>query len=460
MKAELKEMNFAGFNIKKTTQYNSGDDADIITYTITDLPASKKERNSPGPSYIEPHILVLSKSASPQGNNFTFFTTVKEQYDWYRTLVKDLSNDEAVLKAKSLDITQGLTGDMDKIKAIFYWVQNNIRYLAFEDGIAGFRPEKANEVLRKKYGDCKGMAHLTKELLKAAGYDARLCWIGTNHIAYDYTTPTLSVDNHMICALNFKGKLYFLDATENYLPLNEYAERIQGRPVLIEDGEKYILTNVPTTTFSQNLDAEKRVLSINGTDLTGTAEHEWKGEEESFILYQLNNLKKDKSKEAFTKYLNDDNADYQITNLSTSDVNNFDVKLTAGYNLVHKKAISSFGKDLYADIDFRKEMGAFKFDTTERKHDYWFSYKTNILRETELTVPQGFTVSTLPPNVEIKNADYEFTINYTQQPGKLLHKKTIIIKNPRLAVSKFSQWNKDIEKLNQSYNEQIVLTAK
>jgi hypothetical protein len=133
-----------------------------------------------------------------------------------------------------------------------------------------FCPIKAEEVLRKKYGDCKGMANLTKELLKAEGFDARLCWLGTSHIAYDYSTPSLAVDNHMICALMFKGKTYFLDATENYLGLDDYAERIQGREVLIEDNDKYILTHVPAEAYTQNLDSEKRVLTLSGTDLTGT----------------------------------------------------------------------------------------------------------------------------------------------------------------------------------------------
>jgi len=123
------------------------------------------------------------------------------------------------------------------------------------------------------------MANLTKELLRSQGLDARLCWLGTNHIAYDYSTPSLAVDNHMICALIYKGKTYFLDATETYLGLNDYAERIQGRQVLIEDNDKYILTNVPTTTYMQNLDSEKRVLSIQGDGLTGTVTQEWRGEE-------------------------------------------------------------------------------------------------------------------------------------------------------------------------------------
>jgi hypothetical protein len=460
MKVELKEMNFKGYNISKSASYDSKDDADVYTYSISNAPARISERNSPGPTYIYPHILVLAKSASPNGNNFTYFNTVKDQYGWYRSLVKDVQNDAQALKTKAEEITKGYTSDLDKIKAIYYWVQNNVRYIAFEDGIAGFRPEKAHEVLRRKYGDCKGMAHLTKELLKSLGYDARLTWIGTNHIAYDYSTPNLSVDNHMICALNYQGKTYFLDATETYIGFNEYAERIQGRQVLVEDGEKYLLTNIPTTTWQQNLDREKRALTIKGTELNGNAEHEWKGEEKEYILSQLNGIKKDKSKEAFIKYLSGNNKDYTLTEFATSNLDDFDKSVTAKYNISFKNAVSNFGKEYYVDLDFRKEFSGFTFDTAERTHDYWFDYKTNVQRETELTIPAGYSVTGLPPNVEIKNSDYEFSINYIQQKDKLIYKKSLTIKNPKLSKSKFVQWNKDIEKLNQSYNEQVVLTAK
>ncbi len=460
MKVELVEKNFKGYNITKNSNYDSGDDMDIHTYTITNARATVKERYSPGPSYVYPHLFIMTKSATPSGNSFTFFNTLNDQYGWYRSLVKDIQNETAVLKSKAEEITKGLSTDVDKIKAIFYWVQNNIRYIAFEDGIAGFRPDKAHEVLRKKYGDCKGMAHLTKELLKSLGYDARLTWIGTNHIALDYSTPNLSVDNHMICALNFQGKTYFLDATETYIGFNEYAERIQGRQVLIEDGDKYILTKVPTTTYQQNLDREKRKLTINGTDLQGIAEHEWKGEEKEYILTHLNSIKKDKSKEAFMRYLSENNKDYILTDFATSSMEDFDKDLTVKYNLQFRNAVSNFGKEYYVDLDFHKEFSGFTIDTAERTHDFWFNYKQNVLRETELTIPAGYTVTNLPGNIEIKNADYEFIVNYSQQKDKLIYKKTILIKNPRLSKSRFAQWNKDIEKLNQAYNEQVVLTAK
>ncbi|HMI77210.1 MAG TPA: transglutaminase-like domain-containing protein, partial [Ferruginibacter sp.] len=279
MKVELKEMNFEGKDIKKSIAFNSKEDADIITYTVKDLAAWKRENNSPGATYTEPHILVLCKYADLPEGKITYFNTLDDQYAWYRSLTQSPDNNKALLKAKALEITEGVTGDIEKIKKVFYWMHDNIRYIAFEDGIAGFKPEKADVVLRKKYGDCKGMAHLTKELLNALGFDARLCWIGTNHIAYDYSTPSLAVDNHMITALLYQGKTYFLDATESYLGFNEYAERIQGRQVLIENGDKYIYTKVPATTYLQNTDVEKLSLSIKGTNLEGTVSREWKGEE-------------------------------------------------------------------------------------------------------------------------------------------------------------------------------------
>ncbi len=459
MKVELKEMNFAGYNIAKTIKYDSHNDADIITYTITDLAAHQVEGNSPGPTYTMPHLFVLSRSSSANGTLVTYFNELKDQYGWYHQLTKDIDNNKPILKAKATDITKNSITDIDKIKAVFYWTQKNIHYLAFENGMAGFKPEKADEVLRKNYGDCKGMAHLTKELLCSLGYDARLCWIGTNHIAYDYNTPSLAVDNHMICALIYKGKTYFLDATETNLGFNEYAERIQGRQVLIENGDQYILSRVPATTTAQNLDLEKRQITINGNDIEGNSEHIWKGEEKEYMLNGLNDTKLDKTTEAFNKYLSNGNNDYVIKDLVTSDITDLDKDLKVNYTLLYKNGVSHFGKDYYVDMDQKKELNGWNIDTAERTNDYWFSYKMNISRETELAIPAGYHVSSLPNNLSVQTDNYLFNIQYSKQNDKVLYKKIIAFKNPHLTKAKFQQWNTDIAKLTETYNQQLVLTA-
>ena len=457
MKVELKEYNFAGFTIVKTSEYDPKEDADIITYTAQNMPPEKSEANSPGPSYLYPHIMVLCKSASTVGHNFTYFATLDDQYAWYRELVNGIKNDNAVIAAKAKELTAGLSNDMDKIKAIFYYVQDNIRYVAFENGIAGFKPQSADEVLRRKYGDCKGMANLTKSLLTSLGYDARLCWLGTNHIAYDYQTPSMAVDNHMICALNYKGKIIYLDATESYLGLNEYAERIQGRQVLMENGDKYALEKIPFSTATQNYDGEKSTLVVNGTGLAGKVDRVWKGEDKESVLSGLNGVKKEKFEEAMTRYLSGDNNDYQVKDLKLSSTGDPDKDLTADYTIDYKNSVSVFGKEYYVDLDPGKELINSAIKVEERKHDYWFDYKMNISKQTELAIPANYKVAALPSPLNIVNPDYEFHVQYQDVAGKLVYKKSLLIKNTHMSVSKFTQWNKDIEQLAKTYNETVTL---
>jgi len=454
--AEIKEFNFKGYSITKTTEEKSG--AKIIVYTANNIPAMPNESSSPGITYTSPHIMLITEQATIGGNTITYFKNTSDQYKWYASLVKEIGNDDESIKAKASEIVQGKQTDMDKIKAIYFWVQQNIRYLAFENGIAGFRPEKAQEVLRKKYGDCKGMANLTKCLLTSQGYDARLCWIGTNHIAYDYSIPSLAVDNHMICALYYKNKLYFLDATETNSGFEEYAERIQGRQVLIENGDKYILEHVPQTAFLQNTETESRVLHIEGTSFKGTGTQTFSGESKEYLINNMESIKKDKLDNAIRNYVNGGKKDYEISNLVLINSKPEEGKMSIQYNLVQQNAINIFGNDMYVDLDFRKSFTGFKIDTIKRKLDYMFPYKMNDITETTLIIPDGYQAQSLPPDFSELNPVFEIRLSYTRQPGKIIFRKEVNIKQAVLKKGYFTLWNKAIDGVNEFYNNQLTLT--
>jgi hypothetical protein len=454
--AEIKEFNFPGYTITKTSDATNGNKT--VVYTASGLPTMSNENSSPGITYTSPHIMLITKEANVNGATITYFKNTADQYKWYASLVKQIGNDDAVIKAKANEIVAGKTTDMEKIKAIYFWVQQNIRYLAFENGIAGFRPEKAQEVLRKKYGDCKGMANLTKCLLTAQGYDARLCWIGTNHIAYDYSIPSLSVDNHMICALFFKGKLYFLDATETNIGFEEYAERIQGRQVLIEDGEKYKLEHVPVTVNTQNTETETRVLRIDGTSFKGTATQTFDGESKEYLISNIEAVKKDKLENAMRSYLSDGKKDYEISNLVMKNNKPDEGKMSLQYDLVHLNAVTVFGNDMYIDLDFRKSFSAFRIDTAKRKLDYMFPFKMNDITETTLLLPDGYQIQTLPAPYIVQNPVFDIKLSYDKQPGKIIYRKEINVKQVLLKKTYFSEWNRAIDGVNEFYNNQLTLT--
>ena len=162
-----------------------------------------------------PHLLVTGYP----------FADVQDMYRWLNGLAEvDCTLPQAEMLTD--EITAGCTDELEKIHRTYAYVQQNIRYIAFENGLAGHRPDRPAEVLRKRYGDCKGMALLLRTLLKAQGFDARMAYIGTDDIASSPDeVPTLAAINHAFCLLFHQGKRYCLDATYRYLPPEDIPQR-------------------------------------------------------------------------------------------------------------------------------------------------------------------------------------------------------------------------------------------
>ena len=456
MKVEFKEFNFTSFNIKKTA-VTRGDET-VYTYTMKDLPVIKREPSAPGFTYYAPHILVMCKSAESDEGKITYFNTLQDQYNWYRKLVKQTGNDANSLKGKTGEIIKGLTTEEDKVKAVFQWVQDNIRYIAFEDGIAGFKPEKAQEVLRKKYGDCKGMANLLTEMLRSVGIDARRCWIGTRHLVYDYSTPSLVVDNHMIAVWMNQGKPVYLDATEKYIGMGEVAERIQGRPTLIEDGAKYIPGKVPVINPQQNTSYEKRKLKVDGVNLKGHIQQSWKGENKVWLLSGLNSIKQDKQETALMHFLSEGKNNFSISELKIANINDYNKDVNIEYDIDWKNVVTEFDQETYIEIDNRRSLENLKFDLSTRKLPYWFDFKNHLVFETELSIPPGKKPGALPPMLSVKRPEYSFTGSYALNGSTLRYRCEIVLEQSEIRPEKFSQWNEDVDQLKNFYNQQIVLT--
>ncbi|GLB53009.1 hypothetical protein NBRC110019_20490 [Neptunitalea chrysea] len=452
---EFKEMNFEGFDIQKTvTPTNIGT---LYTYTAKNLPAQYKEKKMLGYSYIYPHLLVLAKSQSKNNKKVRLFESTADQYAWYKSLTDELKNNHSVFAAKVAELTKDATTDEEKIKNIFYWVQDNIRYIAFEDGIAGFKPDEASNVFTNRYGDCKGMANLTKNMLTEAGFDARLCWIGTNHIAYDYSTPNLAVDNHMICAVKYHDSFVFLDGTEDYNVFGEYANRIQNRQVLIEDGDNYILERIPDVKSEHNKNASVIQLTLDGEQLTGKAHKQLQGESRTSLLQYFHTIENN-NKEDFLKYFLSfyDNGNVSIANPVTSDLTDREANIVIDYDITLDSFVTSYDKDLYITMEYENIYSSYDFE--KRKTDYSLYYKKNIEDVVELTIPAGYKVTYLPKAIEINNPDFAISLGYEQKGDKVVYTKKFAFHKDKIAKENFAAWNEFHKQLTNMYQETITLT--
>jgi hypothetical protein len=452
---ELVEKNFAGFDISKNVTQKG--QSKIYTYSTKKIQAIKNEPNSLGMLYYYPHIIVVTKDFTSNTGKKNVIASADDLYKWYASMVKDVKNDPAPFKGEVSRLTSSAKTPEEKIKAIYYWVQDNIKYIAFEDGIAGFKPEAAQNVYHNRYGDCKGMANLTKEMLKVAGFDARLTWIGTNRIPYSYDLPSLAVDNHMICTVTLGATQYILDPTEKFIGLGKHGERIQGKEMMIENGEKYIVKRVPVANADQNLILRNEDITLEGETLNGRGQIVIHGEAMKNILYFSTNVKQENQKKLFDNLVVADysNADkVEVTNTPPIDRDKaMEVAYTYGLN----NKVTSFDNDLYIDLDWNKSFRDMKIED-DRMSDYYFNRKIKNRITKKFSIPGGYKISHLPANMKKQHADFSIEVNFEQKEQVLFYTNEITINFGLIKKADFATWNTFIKELSDVYDDQIILT--
>jgi hypothetical protein len=300
------------------------------------------------------------------------------------------------------------------------------------------------------------MGNLIKQMLILAGFDARLTWIGTKHIAYDYTTPSLAVDNHMICTLFHKGKRYFLDGTEKFNSFGEYAERIQNKEVMIENGATFLIEKVPSVNSAFNKEIFKANFKVVEGKLEGTCSRIFAGESRSQLLYRISTLKNDKKEEILERFLTDNDKNIKVQNIINSDLKNRDQQLTINYDIAIDNKVSDFDTDLYIDLEYMNEYK--NFELKDRKTDYEFDYKTNYESNVLLTIPTGYKVSKLPENISISADNFEVNVQFAQSDTQISYNKSFNFKHGVIKANEVEIWNSFLKKLQSTYNQQIILS--
>ncbi|HYE53490.1 MAG TPA: transglutaminase domain-containing protein [Chitinophagaceae bacterium] len=459
LEVELREFNFAGYDIKKEVQKDAGTRITKYIYRLKNIPAFEREFRSPHMAKTFPHLILVSKSYTSNGQRRVLFESVKDLYAWYRSVTSQTNNNPAELKPLVQQLTQNKKTDIEKIESMFYWVQEKIRYIAFENGIMGFRPDAAQNVLSKKYGDCKGKANLLAQMLKLAGYDARLTWIGTSDLPYDYSLPSLGVDNHMICTVILDGKRYFLDGTEEHIALNDYAHRIQGKQVLIEDGNNYIIDKIPEFPAERNKVQTTAKLRLENDNLVGTVNTTYNGEAKINVAGVYNSISSDSKKDALEQFLKGGDANVVINKVTEPDWKDRQKPLNVQYEMTAKNQVTKAGSELYVIMDRDKELSTLEFDSS-RRNDYELRHKYYFVSQTELALPEGYKVDYVPDALTQKTNDYSFEGSYTVKGNTLVYTKKLIVNKTYIRRSEFSEWNSFIRSVNKFYNDQVVLVKK
>jgi len=454
---ELKEMHFEGYTIKKETEHKN--DYTLIRYSVSDLHGFPNEEDMPALAHFAPHVLVLVKSQTINGKKENILSNTQDLYTWYAKLKSGVDNDASKIEPIVEEILKDSDelSKVEKIEKLYYWVQDNIKYIAFEDGIAAFQPEDAQVVLYNRYGDCKGMSNLLKEMINLAGFDARLTWVGTRRIPYDYDTPSLAVDNHMICSVILPDTTLVLDATESFQAIESVGERIQGRPVLIEDGNSYIIKKLPVEAAKNNLIEEEINVHIEENTLVGKGNKKLYGEHKKKLKYFWDAVDNEKQALLMEYVVSQGKTkDYELTKVS-----DFNRKEPAQINYAVKLSnhIQQFNDELYIDLDVSKQFSEATLPK-DRKAPFDFENRLCFNEKVNLTIPDDREVNNLPSTLELSNHLIDATFKYEVENNQINYTKKINLLQSILKKEDFDIWNESIQSINEFYAQQITLKKK
>lgn len=443
------------FSVQEKGKYN------IYTWTAKNMNASDYEPDAPNPKYYYPHITYFIENSIPD-NNSAESIGLASLYQYYHKLVKDLNtNPDAEIQKMVELITANDKTEEDKVKSLFYWVQDNITYVAFEDGMQGFIPEPASQVFTKRYGDCKGMSSLLSYMLKLAGIKSYLTWIGTRDIPYLYTEiPSKVTDNHMIVTYYRNNQPVFLDATNKHLLFGLPSAMIQGKQALVGDGASFKVEQVPVVQSDVNTICDSASFTLAGNSISGKGVMNLTGYEKNTQAYYLNGKESKQIKDHLLALLMKGNNKFFLDTFSITNLANREKPLSVAYNFRVGDYYKEIDHEIYINLCLNKAYNNQLYDSIKRNIPVECNNMHFYKSVTEFTIPNGYEISYLPKSTSSSSDKFSFTITYRIEGNKVIQVKEINKNFLVLFPSEFAKWNRVALNLSQAYRDVLILKKK
>lgn len=460
---DFKYFNFSGFDAKYelVTKKNKK----IYTWNLKDVPKSKYEENSPSFYYNIPHVIPVIKSYSIKNTTTPLLETSSDLYKWYFSLSEEIyNNNDTIAELKQLvdSLTQGMNSDTEKLKVIYYWVQEHIKYIAFESGLGGFVPRKASTVFSNRFGDCKDNSSILFEMLKYVGIKSYLTWVGTRRLPYGYSElPSPKVDNHMINTCIIDSNYYYLDATGRFLKLGQNPSFIQGKEVLIGiDSTNHLIKKIPRTQASFNYSSDSLDLELKGMSVFGKCKHYLDGYTKIGLFNQLESINKDETlKKYYRSYAKKGNNKFIINDFQEINKYSYDDPFILIYNFNIDNYLTTSDNHMYINLTLHKDILPEKIKSDRElpiEMEYGFTKKYFY----KLSIPENYEVEFLPNNLSFNENELSYTISYKMVDNTIIYEASITCNKLIVKPSEFDVWNSFAKELQNASKELIVFKLK
>ncbi|MBP6687468.1 MAG: DUF3857 domain-containing protein [Lacibacter sp.] len=445
------------YNFKGEPVVSKEDKKTVYTWELINQPVPAKETSSYGAWVSLPWVDVSPVQFSYDGYpgsmenwkefgkwTYPFYEEENpfkpERVEFFKTLIKDAKTEE------------------EKIAILYRYLQKEFRYVSIQFGIGGFKPFPVSFAEQKKYGDCKGLTHYMKNVLKAVGIKSHAALInaGTNEFPVDPSFAS-SIFNHVILCVPLKNDSVWLECTSKQtLPgvLGNFTEN-RNALLLTENGGVLVKTPVSKSSSNKWISVTEAELFDDGTALL-TSRLFVSGEFWQYVDAYVNGQTKEDTKRALVNAFGYKAPDDLSVKILSDSADGHLVEIKMAYNQFYDFKAGS--KRFYPLRQYKLNEEIIKPAET-RKYEYLFDYPYIKTDKITYKLPEGFLNESLPPLKEIRN-EY---MNYTNSL-QLSESKTHISVTTELHLykhivppNKYNEVANSFEAIKKDEGQKIVL---
>lgn len=394
-------------------------EAKSYLWKATNIKALKEESMAPDAHELGPILLIATDELEYDGYKAKL-ATWKDFGDYYYNLNKGRDELPVAMKTKVDELIKGVDDPKEKVRVLYNWMQENMRYVSIQLGIGGHQSFDATYVYENKYGDCKALSNFMQAMCHHAGLPANSVLIKAGEGAKDFEPDFVASQfNHCILQVPLPKDTIWLECTSNSNASGFLGSFTEGRHCLVATPQGGFLTKTPTFTEKDNTRYSKTACKIDRDGKMNVLSNSLLGGTNVDLALQLKDATPEQ-KEGYLRYsteLNDfelvkwevENNKATATATSTMELNVAKYGQTAGDRLIIKPVILGRVNKVAPKMDGR---------TTPFKLEDDFSRIDTI----EFALPYSSTLESLPyPTYELKSKFGEYSITSdVSQPEKLV----------------------------------------
>jgi hypothetical protein len=441
--------------------FSSEEKGDRIIYTWkADNPKVYDFDNlAPDSRYVIPHLIIQVSSYTVNKQEKTVLGSLKDLYSYNYQHISNLQKEpSAAIKSMADSLTAGIGTDREKVRNIFRWVQQHIKYVAIEDGDNGVVPSEADQVFKKRYGDCKGKTSLIVALLRSQGLKASFAWVGSRERPYKYSEfPSVVTDDHMIAVWWDNTEPVILDGTTFSHRMEDVPAFIQGKECLIEKGsEEYVLYPIPVAPAGNNMIMDSLCMELKGDSITGRGIVTFTGESRANAIREFEGKDTSQYKEVLQRLLTKASNKHMVKSVSISDIHNTDQPFRVTYTFILPDFITSANGNRYISLNVDRFL-----NQTVLKEDRQMPVESEMSLEYRmdctLNIPKGYKIQRIPETAAFNNPLFGFNERYTASEEHVNLNSSVVLNFQVIDGDDMQQFRNMLLQLNRNYLKSLIL---